>query len=246
MSYNVISAVYDQDSHIEVAEGFYLAIKPMLGTLDGGLVLDLGCGTGLLTERLASRDNCILGVDLSSRMLQIARARCRKFGSQVKFKRADLRKFNSIRPASAAFACADVVNHFQSERQLAIFFQNIKNNLRLGGFFAFDALNRWCFENYWLNRTYHFTNKAGDIVMECDWDEDREVGTAKMVIYERKTGGLYRRQCVVLRERLYEVRLLERLLRRAGFSRVSFINWSPWSDQHEEESDDRTLWIAFQ
>lgn len=49
-------------------------IKQLIGTVKG-TVLDLGCGTGLIAEALASTDNHFIGVDISSRMLEIARSK---------------------------------------------------------------------------------------------------------------------------------------------------------------------------
>lgn len=244
MIYDALGAAYDQDPHIVVAGGFYRAIQPMLGALDGGTALDLGCGTGLFTESLASRGASVLGIDCSPRMLQVARTRCRKFGARVRFELADLRSFACARPAAAAFACADIVNHFLSEQQLARFFRNVSRNLEPGATLVFDALNRWCFEHYWLGRVYRFAGERGDILMECDWNGERGVGIARMVIDARNSLGLSERRRMVLRERLHEASLLERLLHGAGFSRVSFRSWSPWPDQRDEASDDRTLWVA--
>ena len=49
-------------------------IKQLLETVKG-TVLDLGCGTGLIAETLASADNHFIGVDISSQMLEIARSK---------------------------------------------------------------------------------------------------------------------------------------------------------------------------
>lgn len=244
MSYDALGVVYDQDSHLEVTGGFYRTIKPLLRSLTGRRVLDLGCGSGLLTVRLASRGCRVLGIDSSRQMLKVARARCRIFGSQVRFSLADLRSFDSRASAAGAFACGDVINHFQSEHRLASFFKNVSRHLERGGIFVFDALNRWCFENYWADHTYHFEGEHGDIVMECSWDSSRGIGTAAMTVYEENSRGLYKRRFFTLRERLFETPKIDELLKRAGFSKVLFVDWSPWTDQHEEKSNDRTLWTV--
>jgi SAM-dependent methyltransferase len=244
VSYDVWGAAYEQAEHLEVTRSFHRAIKPILKHLDEGVILDLGCATGLLTERLASSSRRVLGVDRSPTMLQLARARCRRFGPKVHFELADLRDFDGVRAVAGAFACGDIVNHFQSAHQLGRFFRNVKLHLRAGGVFVFDALNRWCFEQYWLGRTYYFKSRKGDIVMDCDWDANREIGTASMTIYAPDGKGRYARRQMILRERLYENDLLRGLLLKAGFSKISCSSWSPWSDQHEEDSDDRTLWKA--
>ena len=52
--------------------------------------LDLACGTGDITFRLASKypDGCSIGLDLTEPMLERARARCR--GPHIQFRRGDM------------------------------------------------------------------------------------------------------------------------------------------------------------
>jgi len=56
-----------------------------------GAVLDLGCGTGELTARLAAKypRASFVGVDLEESHLERARARCDSFGARVRFEVAD-------------------------------------------------------------------------------------------------------------------------------------------------------------
>jgi hypothetical protein len=177
-------------------------------------------------------------------MLREARRRCRRFGARVRFLKADLRTFRSPAPARAAFMCADIINHFASEAQLLRLFRNVRAQLQPGGAFVCDSLNRWCFENYWREKTYYLSGRGGDLVMECDWDPARRLGSVKMISYAARRGGRYARSVGLLRERLYEDRVLRRLFREAGFATVRGRPWSPWPDQHLEESVDRVLWTA--
>src|SRR4051812_46425360 len=54
-------------------------------------VLDVGCGTGEMTAKLAEkfRDATFTGVDLEESHLERARARCAPFGSRVSFQHGD-------------------------------------------------------------------------------------------------------------------------------------------------------------
>lgn len=72
----VLSAVHDAGFGF-LAEA---AADELLSLLDGsghrsGLVVDLGCGSGILAERLTAAGYGVLGVDLSPGMLEIARRR---------------------------------------------------------------------------------------------------------------------------------------------------------------------------
>jgi len=58
---------------------------------EGARVLDVGCGTGEITARLATRFSgaSFLGVDLEEAHLERARARCAGLGARVRFQRDD-------------------------------------------------------------------------------------------------------------------------------------------------------------
>ncbi|TMA25579.1 MAG: class I SAM-dependent methyltransferase [Deltaproteobacteria bacterium] len=55
------------------------------------VALDVGCGTGEITERLAEMfpGASLVGVDLEESHLERARARCARFGARVRFERGD-------------------------------------------------------------------------------------------------------------------------------------------------------------
>jgi ubiquinone/menaquinone biosynthesis C-methylase UbiE len=74
-------AIWPQEA--EIFRGYGLA-----GALD---VLDVGCGTGEITSRLAAFYPAanIVGVDLIAPHLELGRKRCEAFGSRVAFREAD-------------------------------------------------------------------------------------------------------------------------------------------------------------
>jgi SAM-dependent methyltransferase len=59
--------------------------------LGGGSVLDVGCGTGEITARLAAKypQATFIGIDLEEQHLDRARERCAEFGSRVRFQIGD-------------------------------------------------------------------------------------------------------------------------------------------------------------
>lgn len=86
-----VACVYDEIS-TQYAEAFD---KPALGLKQfiqyvkpGGKVLDIGCGPGRDVKYLASQGFCVEGIDLSQKMIDIARKNC----PQSKFSRMDMKK----------------------------------------------------------------------------------------------------------------------------------------------------------
>lgn len=66
----------------------------------GGRVLDLGCGTGLnlpLVQRCVGPDGKVVGIDASTAMLDVARARCRRAGwSNVELRWSDAARLDAL------------------------------------------------------------------------------------------------------------------------------------------------------
>ena len=61
--------------------------------IEDGLVLDLGCGTGSLTELLAAKGYDMTGVDFSEEMLEIAMEKKRQSGYDILYLLQDMREF---------------------------------------------------------------------------------------------------------------------------------------------------------
>ena len=61
--------------------------------IDDGLVLDLGCGTGTLTELLAKEGYDMIGVDVSEDMLQEAIEKRAESGLPILYLLQDMREF---------------------------------------------------------------------------------------------------------------------------------------------------------
>ncbi|HBL12401.1 MAG TPA: class I SAM-dependent methyltransferase, partial [Cyanobacteria bacterium UBA11162] len=71
-----------------------------------GLVVDLGCGSGLLAQELVKAGYHVLGIDISESMIAIARARV----PNAEFRIASLFKTN-IPPCNAVISIGECFNY---------------------------------------------------------------------------------------------------------------------------------------
>ncbi|SDF98768.1 Trans-aconitate methyltransferase [Selenomonas sp. WCT3] len=93
----------------------------------GSQVVDLGCGNGALTAKLAQAGFKVLGIDASAAMLEEAR----KNHPELSFKEADALSFHLEEPADVIFSNA--VFHWIDEDKQYLMLRNIAANLRTGG-----------------------------------------------------------------------------------------------------------------
>lgn len=111
-----------------------------------GLVLELGCGTGNLTELLASRGYDMIGVDCSDEMLNIACDKKEKSGHDILYLNQDMREFELYGTVRAVVSVCDSLNYLLEDEDLTACFRLVNNYLDPGGIFIFDFNTRYKYE----------------------------------------------------------------------------------------------------
>ena len=105
-------------------------------------VLDVGCGTGIHSIELARRGYEVLGVDLSQKMIEVAREKSRAAGvTGVYFLQADATRLEFEEEFDAAIAMYGVISYFTRDENLLEFLRSLRRALKKGGVFVFDTWN---------------------------------------------------------------------------------------------------------
>jgi SAM-dependent methyltransferase len=114
-------------------------------------VLDVACGTGLLSRRIAVWAKSVVGLDASEAMLRQARQRLGP--TQVRYVQGDFRKFALGETFDAAVCASDSLNYVQTAGELTDVFACVGRHLRPGGLFVFDVLDHQGFRNLARRKT---------------------------------------------------------------------------------------------
>ncbi len=104
--------------------------------------LEFGCGTGKFTEQFAAKGFRVDGVDLSARMIQIAREKLRSMpvttSEKISYSVADMRAFCTEKQYDLVYSLFHVINHMTSDDDLQKFFSSAASALRTDGLLIFD------------------------------------------------------------------------------------------------------------
>ena len=139
-AYTGFAQVYDtfmDNVPYEEWADYYKEILREHGIMDG-IVLDLGCGTGSMTELLAEQGYDMIGVDNSEEMLDLAMEKRAASGQDILYLLQDMRKFELYGTVRAVISACDSVNYLTEPGDLVKVFSLVNNYLDPGGLFLFD------------------------------------------------------------------------------------------------------------
>ena len=136
-------------------------LDTILKNAPGNLILDLACGTGSITIRLALMGYDMIGVDKSPDMLSFAWQK--SYDAQVKclFLQQDILNLDLYGTVDAVICVLDGLNYILSDDELFEVFKRVRLFLNPGGIFVFD-----------LNTEYKFKEILGDNLFEAKFDDD--------------------------------------------------------------------------
>ena len=103
-----------------------------------GLVLELGCGTGTVTEMLADAGYDMIGIDNSEEMLAEAMEKRAESGHDILYLLQDMQDFELYGTVRAVISVCDSMNYLTDEEDLEYVFALVNNYLDPGGIFVFD------------------------------------------------------------------------------------------------------------
>jgi SAM-dependent methyltransferase len=180
-----------------------------------GLVVDLGCGSGLWARELVDAGYGVLGIDISEAMVEIARRRV----PEAEFRVASLFEAE-IPPCAAVTAVSEILNYLfdgvHEDGGLSRLFRRVHDALRPGGVFVFDLAGPGQLARGGKVRTF---SEGEDWVVLVEKEEDRQTGIYdRRITSFRKLGEHYRRDDEVHRQRLYGSAEIAGDLRRSGFT----------------------------
>ncbi len=192
------------------------------------LILDLCCGTGTLTVKMADRGYELIAVDASEDMLMEARQKSASLSPAPLFLCQDAAELDLYGTVDAAYSSLDGFNYIPPD-DLAEVFRRLHLFVRPDGLLIFD-----------IKAPEWFRSADGDVFVDenddmlclwrADFDESENALIYGMDIFSRK-GKLWDRASEEHVEYAHSEGMLEALLGKAGFVNIRFRTDGPQSDK---------------
>ena len=197
-----------------------LLIKYNIGK---GLLLELGCGTGSMTRRLASKGYEMIGIDYSEEMLQIARDKSSSSKEDILYLCQDMREFELYGTVAAMISICDSMNYILSEEDLLAVFKLVNKYLDPQGVFIFDLDTEYAYREILGDSTIAENREEGSFIWENTYYEEEKLNEINLTLYipEHNTEGLYRKYEEIHYRKAYSIDTVKRLIEEAGMEWVA-------------------------
>lgn len=239
--------------------------------ISNGLVLDLGCGTGSMTELLAARGFDMIGVDCSEDMLEMALEKRMASGRDILYLQQDMRDLELYGTVRAVVCLCDSINYLLDVQDLETVFRLVNNYLDPGGIFIFDLNTEYKYRELLADRTIAENRDEGSFIWDNYYDEESRINEYDLALFipaeeadagkmgegagpDCETGaasgsgtsgeGLYRKYQETHFQRAYTLDEIQEALERAGMEFLTWYDGDGDGRQAPREDSERIYVIA--
>lgn len=146
-------------------------------------VLDLGCGTGTLTELLAREGYDMIGVDNAEEMLRIAMEKRERSGLDILYLLQDMRELELYGTVGAVVSICDSLNYLLDEEDIVQTFDRVNNYLYPQGIFVFDFNTVYKYQTVIGDATIAENREDCSFIWENYYHEDEEINEYDLTVF---------------------------------------------------------------
>ena len=243
-AYEEFALVYDmfQDNVDYEAWASYLQDRLTDFDIRDGLVLDLGCGTGTMTELLASAGYDMIGVDGSEEMLLRASEKRAESGHSILYLLQDMTEFELYGTVLAVVSVCDSLNYLLEEEELLQTFRLVNNYLDPGGIFIFDMNTEYKYRELLGSCTIAENREEGSFIWENDYDEESGINEYDLTLFVRREDGLYEKSEEEHYQKAWPVEKVKELLEAAGMTVITV--YDAYTQEPPRPDSERLTFIA--
>lgn len=203
----------------------YLTVLLSEHGISGGIIGELGCGTGALSMRLATCGYKVAGVDISSDMLNAAAEKLTPFyRRRILYTLQDMREFIFKKPVKAIVSLCDSMNYMLTAEDFMSVLKSVKNNLKNGGIFIFDLKTEYFYETVLGDTCLADNYRTGSFIWDNHYYPDKHINEYDLTIFVRKKKNIYKKYTELHRQRAYSVEEVKAMINASGLKLLNIYN----------------------
>ncbi len=204
-------------------------------------ILELACGTGNITNRLAKKGYDMIGVDISNEMLMFAKDKAYNLGLDVKYLNQDMRELDFRKEVDSIVCLCDGFNYILEESELLDIFKKVRSILSDNGLFIFDISSYYKLAEILGNNVYGENFNDVSYIWHNYFDEESNICELDLTIFKREK-ELFSRHQECHFQRAYRREEICGLLRKAGFK--SIVAYKSFTFEQFDKNDERICFIC--
>ena len=243
--YNEFARFYDlltqNIAYADRAKQFQKFIEQYrVSSSDPGILLDLACGTGTLTFLFEEYGYDVVGVDLSSNMLNVALDKKIQRSSRALFLQQDMTELDLYGTVDFVVCALDSLNHITQEESLKKVFERVSLFLNPAGLFLFDVNTPYKHRKILANNAFIYDLPE----VFCAWQntlakKDRVDMTLDLFFEE---DGIYHRAQEEFSERAYPLTFWKNCIKNSGMELIECLDAD--TGNSPQKTTQRLIWIA--
>lgn len=186
-----------------------------------GLVLELGCGTGSMTELLAEKGYDMIGVDNSEDMLEIAMEKRIESGHDILYLLQNMQEFELYGTVKAVVSVCDSVNYITEKAELEEVFRLVNNYLDPQGIFIFDFNTEYKYREILGNQVIAEDREECSFIWENYYDHTSMINEYELTLFVQEEDDLYRKYQESHFQKAYTLRDIRSMIEASGLKFVT-------------------------
>ena len=202
------------------------------------LILELGCGTGNITTLLREKNYDMIGIDISSDMLMLAREK----NNDILYLNQDMRNFELYGTVDACICICDSFNYILEDIELISTFKLVNNYLNPKGLFIFDILTEYKYNHILANNSFSHLEKNSAYIWENYYDPNKKINEYYTNIFIEEKNGLYKKYEEFHYQKAYSQLQIEYFLKEANLTLLNV--YDAFTLNKPKKDSERLMFIA--
>lgn len=206
------------------------------------ILLEIGCGTGNLCEKMSSLGYDVIGIDSSQEMLSEALDKKYESGSEIQYLCQDMTELDMYGTIDVTVSVLDSINHLADVESIRKTFERVSLFAFPDGLFIFDMNTVYKHREILGNNSYIYDLDG----LFCSWQNEysSQYDSVEMFLdfFEEQEDGRYERFQESFKEIAIEEAEIDRLLKETGFEILA--KYDDYSDRPVNEKTQRIVYVT--